>query len=250
MNDGDAGDAGDAGDDGDDGDAGDAGDDGDAGDAGDAEITNAKNNCGNRQTEDINMDHEQDHASDTTDDEKEHDDGFEKSVEHVEDNMPFICICIKATTNTINAATQTNLQNTGQPPESNPRIPLRPERQIMKQKTLLAKNNHTIRKMEHSLNVKTSQLDRLRKQNTELKNELNLRWRELTTSRATHNNDKRKLNEAEARLQESIKTNRWCTRTKHDFFNLHIDPPMTIRLSYRQTLSNVKLNNARSLSKD
>ena len=170
--------------------------------------------------------------------EEEYDDGLGKNVEHVEDNMPFICICQKVTPSTSNTATQTHHQNMGQPIETNQRIPCKPERQIMKQKTLLAKNTHTIKKLEHSLNVKILQLDGLQKQRTELKTELNLRWRELTTRRATHNNDKRKLQESEARLQESIKTNRWCTRTKHDFFNLSINPPMTIRLSYRQTLSN------------
>ena len=206
--------------------------------AGHEDVDGDDGEAGNTEIIDIDMDQEPGQAGNTTEDENEDDDEFGKSVEHVEDNMPFICICTKATTNTINAATQTNLQNTIQQPESNKRIPLRPERQLMKQKTLLAKNEHTIRKMEHSLDVKTTQIDRLRKQNTELKNELNLRWRELTTSRANHNNDKRKLNEAEARLQESIRTNRWCTKNKHDFLNLHIDPPMTIRLTFKQTLSN------------
>ena len=205
--------------------------------AGHEKVDGEDGEAGNTEIIDIDMDQEPGQTGNTTEDENEHDDKFGESVKHVEDNMPFICICTKTTTNT-NVATQTNLQNTIQQPESSKRIPLRPERQLMKQKTLLAKNEHTIRKMEHSIEVKTTQIDRLRKQNNELKTELNLRWRELTTSRANHNNDKRKLNESEARLQESIRTNKWCTKNKHDFLNLHIDPPMVLRLTFRQTLSN------------
>ena len=121
------------------------------------------------------------------------------NVEYVKDNMPFECICQKVTPSTKHTATQTHYQNVDQPTEPNQRKPCRPERQIMKQKTQLAKNTHTIKKLEHSLNIKILQLDRLQKQRTELKSELNLRWRELTTLRATNNNVKRKLQESEAK---------------------------------------------------
>ena len=138
-------------------------------------------------------------------------------TEYVEDNMQVECICNNNVTPiTKHTATQTQNQNINQPTEPNQRILCRPERQILKQKTLLAKNIDTRKKLEHSLDVKVLQIDRLQKHRTELKSELNLRWKEITTLRATIRNLERKLQESEAKLRETIKTNRWCTRTKHD----------------------------------
>ena len=157
--------------------------------------------------------------------------------EYVEDNMQLECICNKTVTPIIkHTATQTQNQNINQPTEPD-RIICRPERQIQKQKTLLAKKVDTIKRLEHSLDIKVSQIDRLQKRRTELKSELNLRWKEVTSLQATTRNLERKLQESEAKLRETSKTNRWRTRTKHILFNLHITPPMTIRLQYRQTLS-------------
>ena len=54
-----------------------------------------------------------------------------------------------------------------------------------------SKNTDTIKKLEHSLDVRTLQINRLQKHRMELKSELNLRWKELTTLRATNRNQER-----------------------------------------------------------
>ena len=81
--------------------------------------------------------------------------------------MQVECICKNNVTPiTMHTATQTQNQNVDRPAEPNQRIICRPERQIMKQKTQLAKNTDTIKKLEHSLNVKILRIDRLQKHRT------------------------------------------------------------------------------------
>ena len=85
-------------------------------------------------------------------------------AEYVEDNMQFECICqnnVAPVTKHTATQTKNHYQNVNQPAEPNQRLICRPERQIMKQQTQPAKNTETIKKLEHSINVKILQINRL-----------------------------------------------------------------------------------------
>ena len=57
------------------------------------------------------------------------------------------CVSIVTKTDRPNVATKTQNQNVDRPAEPNQRIICRPERQIMKQKLVRAKNTDTIKKL-------------------------------------------------------------------------------------------------------